>query len=106
MKPSEIIRKGRSRLFQHGWCQHSFQDTEGRLCAFGALRAATSTVPESFEDSLDLPTQRACLYLEKSIGPDKHWFPIVGWNDEPGRTFSEVVDLFDKAEKLAEADEA
>ena len=55
-----------------------------RFCAVGALKRAAG--------ELLLPTQNAYLALEAQAGRR-----VEGWNDEPTRTHSEVLALFDAA---------
>jgi len=86
-----------------GWCQgKSALDGDGnpidathpqavRFCIFGAFDATgiilEDPVIELFKEASGLP-------------PDR---PLTGWNDEPGRTQSEVLEAFDRAIAKANA---
>jgi len=71
-------------LLQSGWCQHVLHQAGDKHCALGALRV-----------SADNPYHElyGCWHLEQTAGITN----IVDWNDAPGRTQQEVVELFDRA---------
>ena len=91
MLASEAIREARNVLMQDGWCQGQSENDRGEKCMSGALakvflrdhvsRAATTAATDCV---------RAATIPQ---------FPL--WNDTPGRTIHEVLDAFDRAEKLA-----
>jgi hypothetical protein len=92
MKPSEIIREGRNQLFERGWHQGDLIGPGGSVCGEGAVRCASEA---------STAVTRALVFLGVAV----NYSPYFRWNDMPGRTFDEVVEAFDKAEKLAEAAE-
>lgn len=96
MKTSEVLREARNLLVECGWHQGSLIGPHGELCLMGALdRAAPSN-----HDLSD-----AFVAIRRSLPPHSHKF-VSEWNDDPATTFDDVIDVFDKAEKLAEASEA
>lgn len=97
MKPSEAFREAKCVLFERDWAQHTFGIEGGSVCALGAIGVALTG------DELGWLDQGSAIIttLRRAIGG-----PITLFNDAPGRTFDEVIDAFDKAEKLAEQAEA
>jgi hypothetical protein len=111
MKAAEVIRAAKDSLFRDGWCQWVYEEADGRICARKAIwHAAGSEFSERLE---------AERYVARAAGDEGYRerlddgqiyirgegvHPVEFYNDKPGRTFSEIVDLFDKAEKFAEAD--
>ena len=82
-------------LERDGWCQGANTDREGRHCLVGALRKAwedelgwiwTSTILDSLSTRLELGGE---------------W--PSSWNDELGRTASEVISLLREAAAAPEA---
>jgi hypothetical protein len=59
---------------EHGWCQRTIRDEEGRVCLIGALQSV-----EGWENSV-APTM-----LRRIISC------IPSWNNAPGRTKEEVI---------------
>lgn len=101
MKPSEIIRESKCILFEQGWAQHTLSDSSGAVCAFGAINQAAHGSPryglradERFSAAMGVATNA----LRKAIRTRD--IPI--WNNAPETTFDEVVEAFDRAEKIAE----
>lgn len=113
-KASELIREARNILFERGWYQGDFSPVDSDapfnyvpnapLCVLGAL-----TVAEFGRIDENLYPKGEC-YLMLALSPRANWddpaSDVAEWNDTSGRKFDEVVDLFDRAEKLAEIDEA
>ena len=66
-----------------GWCQHELKDSDGRLCLLGALGDLHGRPGESV----------ARLWLYATAGT-RH---LGEWNDRPGRTVDEVLDLLKRA---------
>lgn len=98
---SETIREARRLLFEFGWCQHRLINEEGKLCLEGALGvAANGTTQGNVPQSL-LQTVGKAAYPEGN--PEV--FGVYIWNDAEGRTFAEIVEALDRAEKIAEAEE-
>jgi hypothetical protein len=91
MKPSEILKIAEERI-RTAWGQGDFSWRPGTWCAV----EATTEID-------DHPTRRyefvADCYVEEILEGKS----IVNWNDRPGRTREEVIEVFQKARKLAEA---
>jgi len=112
MRPSEILRTARHKLYEHGWAQRHLRDNEGHLCAIGAINlAAFGTVSPIL--SLHAPSGAACdashfLYQAMNeVDPLLLGMQSVSlWNDLPYRTFDQIIEAFEKAEKYAEEKES
>jgi len=115
-KASEILRETKEFLMEHGWCTGSYQHDEydgdawegaGEVfqttyCVMGAYGRVMNQDSHSYESKcpsyqLMLPTHPLRCLWETMGRPET----IEGWNDASGRTFGEVCDVFDGAEKLA-----
>jgi hypothetical protein len=98
MKASEIIREARNVLFERGWTQGELIAESGELCLEGALSLAETG------EIRYLPYCGAVDAVMKAL--DVKWRDSLwGFNDTTGRTFDEVIDALDRAEKIAEAEE-
>lgn len=93
---AEVIREARNLLFERGWTQHVTEDDDGHLCLIRALNLAAG-------EGLGRVASIAHPGADKAIASAVDDRVAFGWNDEPGRTFGEVIDILDKAEKFAEA---
>jgi hypothetical protein len=69
-----------------GWCQGNYTDGEGRYCAAGALGWR-------FDGNIDDSQREAFTALERLTGVGN----LFHWNDAPGRTQQDVIDLIDRA---------
>jgi hypothetical protein len=89
---AEKLREARA-LIERGWCQGSSsrnnEDGTTSYCLLGAL----STVNKRYH----------VYYTAKDHVEEILEVPIPVWNDAPGRTQAEVLDLFDRAIAKAEA---
>ena len=65
-----------------GWCQGALVDDEGRRCLAGALLTATADLSDAMEDQV-----RVCVEEALPRGT------IAAWNDTPGRTVEEVLEV-------------
>lgn len=101
MKPSEVIREARNVLFERGWTRRQLEHDDGSVCAMGALRIAAYGAVLGWGPEVE--SARDCLIAADAHLPDfiTDEPSVPAWNDYPGRTFGEVIDAFDKAEKLA-----
>ena len=88
-KALEVLEHMKENLFERGWCQGQLELETGEVCLSGAL--ATLTNYEEYYALFALST--ALDSIHKAIGGAS----IPGWNDEPGRTFNEVIEVIDKA---------
>lgn len=76
--------KAKAYLLTHGWNPRGFGDINGEggpVCAVGALLAVSREATT--------PTHLALM--------DAAGGAVMPWNDKRGRTFDEVIDLFDRA---------
>lgn len=85
-----VIRAARA-LIERGWCQHRWTvDSEDRIC----LEAAVSYAAHPF--SIGTLVEVLRLLRRLAGRPD-----LSGWNDERERTREDVLDLLDRAARLA-----
>lgn len=103
MTPADVLRAARAKI-ERGWIQGwLFRDPDGHCsnfiyfqkracawCASGALMASSDA---------GSARERAYSFLYSVTGPS-----IPEWNDAEGRTQAEVLQAFDAAIALAEAD--
>jgi hypothetical protein len=73
-----MLLRAKELIREHGWCQDTSRDIEGRYCIFGAIREAgrQSGGWRAWTD-LGLP------------------WPAM-WQDQPGRTVEEIYAWFDE----------
>lgn len=86
---TDYILKAEELIERVGWVQGALRDSTGRVCLVGALYAACSFAAND-------PYRAAYNRLMKFSGSGN----LAAWNDAPGRTKAEVLEL------LAEAAEA
>jgi hypothetical protein len=102
MRASELLAGTKDHLLTHGWTKHNFYDVDGRACLIGAL-VDSANDGVNLDRALILVTAanataygRASQYLTDVIqiktGSD---ISISQWNDDPQRSFNEVIDLID-----------
>lgn len=84
---------------ERGWYQGDFIGPDGSLCALGACQAAMGNKVVSCKTGGENVPQDVYEPLLAATGSAS--FSVPAWNDEPRRTIHEVLDAFDKAEKLA-----
>lgn len=93
MKDSEILDAAADEILK-GWCQNSYgsyTQSEGDVCALGALARITGVLHGFAESVKDLEATRALMvYINSNI---KYYRYIPNWNDEPDRTAGEVSDV-------------
>lgn len=88
-----------SKLIAAGWCQGvghriDHQEVEGRIvatdqyCMVGAIAQGWRGSPEGYSDASDL--------VERLVR-DQFGTSVVNFNDDPGRTQAEVLDVFQTA---------
>jgi hypothetical protein len=70
-----------------GWTQYTFQDGKGRACLIGHIRKAV--------DRTEIRTEIYKAINSKLLKPSSpyHTTNMIGWNDTPGRTQKEVIDM-------------
>ena len=84
MTTHEVLVAARADLLENGWHQGYYTDGHGAKCVVGAVYHVTRWSDDGLEP----------LRLLDRLVPDGN-VPI--WNDTEGRTFAEVIDLFDRA---------
>jgi hypothetical protein len=94
MKTSELLRKAKAALLEMGWTKNTARDEWGRHCAVGAVLLFDAETKTQAEARDFLCT--ACPGVEDDI---------VRFNDRRTTTFNDIMDVFDRAEKLALIDE-
>lgn len=108
MKTSELLRKAADEIRRRGWYQGDYGSDlsdEGAftcaVCALGAVNAAAHN-GDPWSGMIFSHTQRAgaVFALEAVVGTT-----VPFWNDSPGRTVEEVLDVFERAALAAEAEE-
>lgn len=95
MNKVETINCAREYLLTHGWTQGTFQNEQGNVCLMGAF--TRSGCVSLGEDVFD----RILFDIRVLTGG-----PALCWNDQPGRTFNEVMDLFDELALKAKEENA
>lgn len=102
MDAAELIREARHLLFERGWTKFELEDENGHLCAIGALQSTVETCNcDAYRTALHALNEASGLSCGRGGENCEH--PIARFNDHPHRTFQEVIDVFDKAEKIAES---
>jgi hypothetical protein len=101
MKPSEVLVEMRDVLAARGWTQNCYMDEPGRRCLLGAAAAvwspercpALSAALTALEDKIAemYPCGAALRSVNSHAGSS---LPV--FNDAPGRTLQEILDLIDK----------
>ncbi len=96
---ADILDKAADLLEADGWGQHAFQKPDGSMCSVGAIRKAVSGNSEIIFYRISSEDQ-ICTELEKHLdrSPTRREVAptdaVMRWNDHPGRTMFEVIDLF------------
>jgi hypothetical protein len=97
MNAAEAIREARNVIMERGWAQGSYKNSGGEVCAVGALLFVTrGRLNKQLHND-------AYTALQKAIDLP-HSDCISVWNDADSRTIHEVLDAFDRAEKIAESE--
>jgi hypothetical protein len=92
----KVLLEAADLIEQRGWTQGTFQGSDGRLCAHGAIHMAVFDKPDYFGEH-DAPLVLAVwcrlrnYLLAKGVEPDLVRRGCMSWNDAPGRTKEEVV---------------
>lgn len=97
---TEHLQRAIDILEREGWIQGAMEGGAGGVCLLGALNIAPS-----WDVKFDLVRGEPVSFgyvrdvLEDRIGDRS----IVSWNDQPGRTKSEVLDVLREAIERAES---
>ena len=95
-----IATRAAQLIRSHGWVQHWFGNTDTGFCLLGACVHALDESGESTWSAMT-PVSQA---LSGALFPtDDFWitktevdWEVSRWNDKPGRTKAEVLDLLDQ----------
>lgn len=105
METADILEKAAEVLETRGWCQGTYHNPAGRVCAVGAVRTAVWGAPLLRDLEREVSTKdyvkvnEALMVLAEDIGL-QNWNDLApGWNDHPDRTQDEVIDAFKHAAK-------
>ena len=99
------LKRGLKTIESKGWCQNTFEDSNKRVCAWGALG-----VREGDYTPLAAETATVNLMISgiKKVTPkvripmDGNEGRIFGWNDRRGRKVGQVKRAFRHAIKIGE----
>lgn len=96
-----------SVLTERGWAQNQFRDESGAVCLMKALLEAadlgygdTAETPGKDFNSTTYYVAGTYLNLMVQVRTTRSGFAL-GWNDEPGRTTGEVLELVADAAEFA-----
>lgn len=95
MTIAEILRAGKARLLERGWCQGD----EKAIFGDGKFGYCAATAMEGRADDTDFTCGeflRQANHISGSLGD---------WNDAPERTLEDVLAAYDKAIAAAEAND-
>jgi hypothetical protein len=95
MTTHEALKKARAYLLEFGWNHGGAGQHGGPRCAVGAI-CSVGGFPTLYRDGKHWGTEPALRAASHAIG-EQVGSQLPGWNDQPGRTFDEVIDAFDKA---------
>jgi|SRR5882672_2719018 len=76
---SQCFSRAADYLEQHGWCQYSYKNEMGQVCALGAIGHAMGT--------LTAPTEMQCVARFYKV----HNIDMVELNDTCGQTRDKIV---------------
>lgn len=97
----QLLLAAADRIEKHGWCQFSLADTEGRLCAVGAIYDYTKhryygETPARLAEAAAARANRLLAAWGYRLG-DRSGDRLVEYNNAKGRTSQEVVSLLREA---------
>ena len=112
MTPLDVLQGAKNVLLEKGWTQHHYRDDDG-YCSVGAIREAMGWWNLEYLEGADafgfmeiINTATDFIRVETTKQGFTH---VPSWNDLNGRTFGDVMEIFDAAilaAKQAEADAA
>jgi hypothetical protein len=102
---ADVLAESREYLEEHGWCRGEMRNTEGKVCAMGAI-CYSQHWDNVLLGPVDLVTYHEVLEVLMKVIRDEYHFvvskdSIPFWNDVAAQNQQEVSDVFMKAEKLA-----
>ena len=89
-EPTEALERTLARLRRHGWCQHAYQDNQGRMCLLGAMGESFVNCPPAEQVIEDIAREQ--FPARMPAGAD-----FVNFNDHPDTTFADVELVLEKA---------
>lgn len=92
---ADLLEKAADVIFTKGHCKGDLQNSEGNVCALGALELARKGVRLNQEDITILRDYNYTLKLLRS----KVGSGIASWNDAPERTPEEVMNTMKEVAK-------
>lgn len=84
----EVLNAMKNELMTRGWCQGTFKDNEDKLCLLGSYTRSNSIPRDT--SHIDWLVRA----LQNVIGCDDG---VISFNDTPGRTFNDIIDVLDQA---------
>ena len=103
-----ILRDTKHILEQHGWIQESYGNPETGYCLEGALDCAIASVDLSSDriSGAEMVHPFMRMAIEEITGlptllSHRGW-NLVLWNDDPLRTYEEVIKVLDLAYELVD----
>lgn len=91
-------------LNERGWCQGTMLDSEGRVCALGALSVAITKTWQLYETDLRIASSSALSVAEDVFEVDHPNDKIARWNDAPSTTVEDVKLLIKRAIEACDND--
>lgn len=92
-RASNILYRSADVLMLHGWIQGRPSGPDG-FCVLGAIGLISGA------DALEPPTELVSRALRDVIGRGS----LIEWNDDPGRTKSEVIQALQEAARRVNPD--
>jgi hypothetical protein len=109
-RTAEVLRTAVQILRTYGWVQHGYGDASSGFCLLGAInvaitgsRSMLTPADDGFHEAIHIARQVAATMAKLGLGEIKDpqpfgpsRLPPHSWNDLPGRTRAEVIDLLEK----------
>ena len=106
MTTAEILRQAKALITRESWVNHSPNEELGQVCAVLAIglvfRPLNPLLPYGLDAGNDFRNARTTLTRAIGEEVDLGGYPLINWNDAPGRTIEEIWAGFDAAIGLAE----
>ena len=110
---NELLRRAYGIICDYGWIQRDYGDPEMGFCPVGALAEAreelrdqarydSESLQSGYYSALDALQELAVLRKRvalEGIKPVHGYVRIADWNDAPGRTRGEVLDMLAQAQR-------
>ncbi len=110
---AETLRAARHKLYEQGWTNTAGDDKTGPICMMQSVAIVTGRQlwPYNYDyDGFSPIGRQAVECLNRALPRVQGWSKddrdyvgrITNWNDVRRRNFTQVVEAFERAEKLAE----